>query len=80
MRVDTPFLCPCVTVSVARRRQRVSTRRLVLDDLSSSYIRADDSCVAHDFRARFAIDDTLDAQYPPCAVRFDAHIPVAINR
>jgi len=80
MREGRPFLCARVAVRVARRRQRVGARRLVLDDLSSSYIRTDDSCVAHDFRAHFAIDEAFDAQYPPPAVRFDAHISVAVNR
>jgi hypothetical protein len=80
MRVDTPFLCPCVAVAVARRRQRVSTRRLVFDDLSPSYIRTDDSCIAHDFRAPFVINEAFDAQYPPPAIRSDTHVPVALNR
>ena len=77
---DSPFLRPCVTVDVARRRQRVSACRLVLDDLSSSYVRPDDSRVSYDFRGPFTVDVTLDAQHPPPAVRSDAHIPVAFHR
>ena len=77
---DPPFLRPGITVGIARRRQRVSACRLVLDDLSSSYIRADDSRVSYDFRGPFAVDVTFDAQHPPSAVRSDAHIPVAFDR
>lgn len=76
---DIPLLCSRVAIDVARRRQRVGARRLVLDDLSSPHVRTDDGRVSHDFRAPFAVDEAFDAQYPP-RVRSDAHVPVAFDR